>query len=115
MLIKGEKVDLWVCNMIDSLRRLHPVHHNVLTVWEEFKQAFKDKFVDLTCELRARNQLQCWTAKVHQFSSMGNRFFMGKRTPGSFSEGLKTSKNTLFLLFPRFFGLDILWTLNLTI
>jgi hypothetical protein len=54
-LIKGEKVDLWVCNMIDSLRRLHPVHHNIPWVWEEFEQAFKDKFVDLTCELRAIN------------------------------------------------------------
>jgi hypothetical protein len=50
-LIKGEKVDLWVCNMIDSLRRLHPTHHNVPTVWEEFEQAFKDKFVDSTREL----------------------------------------------------------------
>jgi len=29
--------------MIDSLRRLHPVHHNVPVVWEEFEQAFKDK------------------------------------------------------------------------
>jgi hypothetical protein len=44
--------------MIDSLRRLHPVHHNIPAVWEEFKQAFKDKFVDSTCELRARNQLE---------------------------------------------------------
>jgi hypothetical protein len=58
MLIKGEKVDLWVRNMIDSHRRLHPVHHNVPAVWEEFEQAFKDKFVDSTCELQARNQLE---------------------------------------------------------
>jgi hypothetical protein len=50
-LIKGEKVNLWVCNMIDSLRRLHPVYHNVPMVWEEFEQVFKDKFVDSTCEL----------------------------------------------------------------
>jgi len=50
-LIKGEKVDLWVRNMIDSLRRLHPVHYNVPAVWEEFEQAFKDKFVDSTREL----------------------------------------------------------------
>jgi hypothetical protein len=57
-LIKGEKVDLWVRNMIDTLRRLHPVHHNVPTVWEEFEQAFKDKFVDSTRELQARNQLE---------------------------------------------------------
>jgi hypothetical protein len=35
-LIKGEKVDLWVRNMIDTLRRLHPVHHNVPAVWDEF-------------------------------------------------------------------------------
>jgi hypothetical protein len=57
-LIKGEKVDLWVHNMIDTLRRLHPVHHNVPAVWEEFEQAFKDKFVDSTRELWARNQLK---------------------------------------------------------
>jgi hypothetical protein len=44
--------------MIDSLRRLHPVHHNVPAVWEEFEQAFKDKFMDSTRELRARNQLE---------------------------------------------------------
>jgi hypothetical protein len=36
-LIKGEKVDLWVQNMIDAIRRLHPVHHNVPAVWNEFK------------------------------------------------------------------------------
>jgi hypothetical protein len=36
-LIKGEKVDLWVRNMITSLRRLHPVHHNVPRVWEQFE------------------------------------------------------------------------------
>jgi hypothetical protein len=34
------------------------VHHNVPTVWEEFEQAFKDKFVDSTHKLRARNQLK---------------------------------------------------------
>ena len=44
--------------MIDGLRRLHSVHHNVPRVWEEFEQAFKDKFVDSTHELRARNQLE---------------------------------------------------------
>jgi hypothetical protein len=44
--------------MIDSLRRLHPVHHNVPMVWEEFEQVFKDKFVDSTHKLRARNQLK---------------------------------------------------------
>jgi len=31
-LIKGEKVNLWVKNMLDSLRRLHPVQHNVPAV-----------------------------------------------------------------------------------
>jgi len=56
-LIKGEKVDLWVKNMLDALRRLHPVHHNVPAVWNEFEKAFKKKFVDSTLELRARNQL----------------------------------------------------------
>ena len=44
--------------MIDSLRRLHPVHYNIPQVWEEFEQVFKDKFVDSTCKLRARNQLE---------------------------------------------------------
>ena len=44
--------------MIDSLRRLHPVHHNVPRVWEQFEQAFKDKFMDSTRELRARTQLE---------------------------------------------------------
>ena len=44
--------------MIDSLRRLHPVHHNIPQVWDEFEQAFKDKFMDSTCEQRARNQLE---------------------------------------------------------
>jgi Zinc knuckle len=57
MLIKGEKVDLWVKNMIDTIRRLHPVHHNVPAVWNEFEHAFRQKFVDSTGELRARNQL----------------------------------------------------------
>jgi hypothetical protein len=50
-LIKGEKVNLWVRNMINTLRRLHPVHHNVPAIWEEFEQEFKDKFMDLTREL----------------------------------------------------------------
>jgi hypothetical protein len=56
-LIKGEKVDLWVRNMIDAIRRLHPVHHNVPAVWIEFEQAFREKFVDSMGELHARNQL----------------------------------------------------------
>jgi hypothetical protein len=56
-LIKGEKVDLWVKNMIDAIRRLHPVHHNIPAVWNEFEQAFRQKFIDSTGELRARNQL----------------------------------------------------------
>jgi hypothetical protein len=57
MLIKGEKVDLWVKNMIDTLRRLHPVQHNVPAVWNEFEKAFRQKFMDSTSELHARNQL----------------------------------------------------------
>jgi hypothetical protein len=56
-LIKGEKVDLWVKNMIDAIRRLHPVHHNVPAVWNKFEQAFRQKFIDSTGELHARNQL----------------------------------------------------------
>jgi hypothetical protein len=33
------------------------VHHNVPAVWIEFEQAFREKFVDSTGELHARNQL----------------------------------------------------------
>jgi hypothetical protein len=57
-LIKGEKVDLWVRNMITILRRLHPVHHNVPAVWNHFEEEFKTKFMDSTRELRARTQLE---------------------------------------------------------
>jgi hypothetical protein len=57
MLIKGEKVDLWVKNMIDTLRCLHPVQHNVPAVWNKFEKEFHKKFIDLTSELHARNQL----------------------------------------------------------
>ena len=39
-LIKGEKVNLWVKNMLNSLRRLHPVQHNIPAVWNHFKEAF---------------------------------------------------------------------------
>ena len=57
-LIKGEKVDLWVKNMLNSLRRLHPVQHNIPAVWNHFEEAFRTKFTDLTRELRARTQLE---------------------------------------------------------
>jgi hypothetical protein len=57
MLIKGEKVDLWVKNMIDTLRHLHPVHHNISAVWNKFEKAFRQKFMDSTSKLCARNQL----------------------------------------------------------
>jgi len=57
-LIKGEKVNLWVKNMLDSLRRLHPIQHNVPAVWNHFKAVFRSKFTDSTRELRARNQLK---------------------------------------------------------
>jgi len=57
-LIKGEKVDLWVKNMLDSLRRLHPVQHNVPAVWHHFEEAFRTKFTDSTRELRVRGQLE---------------------------------------------------------
>jgi len=50
-------VDLWVKNMIDTLRCLHPVHHNVPAVWNKFEKEFRKKFVDSTAELRARNHL----------------------------------------------------------
>ena len=57
-LIKGEKVDLWVKNMLNSLRRLHLVQHNVPTVWNHFEAAFRAKFTDSTRELQARGQLE---------------------------------------------------------
>ena len=44
------------------------------------------------------SKLQCWIAKHDKFSSAWTRFFTGKWTLDSFSEGLKTSKNTLCLL-----------------
>jgi len=43
--------------MLETLRRLHPVHHNIPAVWNNFERAFKQKFMDSTSELRARNQL----------------------------------------------------------
>ncbi len=52
------KVNLWVKNMLDSLRRLHPVQHNVPAVWNHFEEAFWSKFMDSTKELWARNQLE---------------------------------------------------------
>jgi hypothetical protein len=57
-LIKGEKVNLWVRNMIAILQWLHPVHHNVPAVWIHFEEEFKMKFIDSTRELRARTQLK---------------------------------------------------------
>jgi len=57
-LIKGEKVDLWVKNMLNSLRRLHPVQHNVPVVWNHFEEAFQTKFTDSMRELWARTQLE---------------------------------------------------------
>jgi hypothetical protein len=57
-LIKGDKVDLWVRNMLNSLRRLHPIQHNVPAVWNFFEREFCDKFTDSTGELHARNQLE---------------------------------------------------------
>jgi hypothetical protein len=43
--------------MIDTLRHLHPVHHNVPAVWNEFEKEFRKKFVDSTAKLCTRNQL----------------------------------------------------------
>jgi hypothetical protein len=57
-LIKGEKVDLWVRNMLNALRRLHPVHHNVPAVWEHFEDQFMKKFSDSTREFRFRTALE---------------------------------------------------------
>ena len=57
-LIKGDKVDLWVRNMLDALRRLHPVQHNIPAVWNFFETEFQNKFTNSTGELRARNQLE---------------------------------------------------------
>jgi hypothetical protein len=57
-LIKGEKVDLWVRNMIDALQRLHPIQHNTPAVQKAFEKAFRQKFTDSTSEMRARNELE---------------------------------------------------------
>ena len=59
-LIKGEKVDLWVRNMLETLRRLHPVHHNVPVVWNNFKRAFKQKFMDSMSELQLDKLKFCY-------------------------------------------------------
>jgi len=44
--------------MLDTLRWLHLVYHNVPVVWNHFKQQFRAKFTDFTKELQARNQLK---------------------------------------------------------
>jgi len=43
--------------MLDALRRLHPVQHNIPAVWNFFETEFQNKFTDSTGELRAQNQL----------------------------------------------------------
>jgi hypothetical protein len=108
-LIKGEKVNLWVRNMIDSLRRLHPVHHNVPVVWEEFEQAFKDKFVDSTHELRARNQLKQLKFKYPNIDEYIANFedlivhagynLASKEAINIFLKGFSKSKNLLDKVF----------------
>ena len=44
--------------MLNTLRRLHPVQHNIPAVWNFFKTEFQDKFTNSTRELRAQNQLE---------------------------------------------------------
>jgi hypothetical protein len=48
--------------MIDSLRRLNPLMHNILAVWTCFKEAFQRRFTYSTKELQARAAL-----KKHKF------------------------------------------------
>src|SRR6266850_447687 len=62
----------------------------------------------LAMEAGKVSELQCWTAKLHNFASSITRFFRDKSTSESNSKGLKTSKNTLFRVFPWFLEEDIL-------
>jgi hypothetical protein len=53
---------------------------------------------------QVRNKLQCWTAKHDNLARSGTGFFSDKWTSDLNSEGLKMSKNTFFMIFPRVFG-----------
>src|SRR6266851_8770040 len=108
-LIKGEKVDLWVKNMLDSLRRLHPVQHNVPAVWNHFKEVFKAKFTDSTRELRARGQLKRlkfryldidgYIAKFEDLTVQAGYNIASQETINLFLKGFNKNRNLLNKVF----------------
>ena len=95
--------------MIDSLRRLHLVHHNIPVVWEEFKQAFKDKFMDSTRKLQARNQLEQLKFKYPKIDKYIANFedlivyagynLASKKVINLFLKGFSKSRNLLDKVF----------------
>jgi hypothetical protein len=108
-LIKGEKVDLWVRNMIAILRRLHPVHHNVPAVWNHFKEEFKTKFMDSTRELRARTQLDRlafkypdidgYIAEFEDLIAQANYNLVSQEAINLFLKGFSKNRNLLDKVF----------------
>ena len=108
-LIKGDKVDLWVRNMLDSLRSLHLVQHNVLAVWNHFKQEFRTKFTNSTKELRARTQLErlkfCYldiNSYIAEFKDLivqANYNLASQETINLFLKGFNKNRNLLDKVF----------------
>ncbi len=108
-LIKGDKVDLWVRNMLNSLRRLHPVQHNVPAVWNHFEQEFWQKFTNSTKELRARNQLKKlrfryldinrYIAKFEDLIVQANYTLVSQETINIFLKGFNKNRSLLDKVF----------------
>src|SRR6267154_3115825 len=108
-LIKGKKVDLWVKNMLDSLRRLHLVQHNVPAVLNHFEAAFRTKFTDSTRELRARGQLERlkfrypdidgYIAKFEDLTVQAGYNIASQETINLFLKGFSKNRNLLDKVF----------------
>src|SRR5216683_7959839 len=108
-LIKGEKVDLWVKNMLDSLRRLHPVQHNIPAVWNYFKAAFQNKFTNSTRELWVRTQLERlkfqypnidgYIAKFKDLIIQAGYNIVSQETINLFLKGFNKNRNLLNKVF----------------
>jgi hypothetical protein len=85
------------------------VHHNVPAVWNEFEQAFREKFVDSTGELRARNQLDKLKFKypeidghIAEFEDLivkANYNLASQGTINLFLKGFSHSRNLLDKVF----------------
>ena len=57
-LIKGLRVDQWVCNMTIWLRSLDPIQDNIPQVWDYFTKEFENQFTDSTKTQCSRQQLE---------------------------------------------------------